>query len=80
MLEVDVLESSWHGFSVGVQERGVIRQETTQRVNPEGERRTKSPVGAPVLSLGRNTCKSSKSRIERNRVARERIPDDLGTG
>ena len=80
-LEEDVFESIWRGFSLRVQERGVIgRRGTTQRVSPGGKRRTASPVGVPVLSRGRKASRSSKSRTERNKVTREIIPDDLGTG
>ena len=80
MLEEDVFESRGRGFFVRVQERGVIGGETTQREFPKVKRRTTSPVGMPALSRGRKASKSSKSRTERNRVSRERIPDDLGTG
>ena len=81
VLELDVFESRGRGFSIrGVQERGIIRRESTQRVSSEGKTRTASPVDVPVLSHGRKASKSSKNTTERNRVTRERIPDDLGTG
>ena len=80
MLEKDVFESSRRSFDVRVQEGNVISRETTERGFPEGERCATSPVGMPILSRGRKASKSSKSRTERNRVTRERIPDDLGTG
>ena len=80
MLEQNLFESRGRGVDVRIQERCVVSWETTQRVESEGERGTTSPVGMPVLSRGRKASKISKSRTERNRVSRERIPDDLGTG
>ena len=61
MLEWNIFESRWCGVNVRFQERCVISWETThQRVRSEGERRTTSPVGMPVLSRGRKASKSSK--------------------
>ena len=80
ILEEDVFESSGRGLNVRVQERGVVGRETTQRVNPEGERQTTNPVGAPVLSRVREASKSSKSRTKSNEGTRESILDELRTG